>query len=120
MTRYLVRPDGGNHRQAAQRAILPRLHHPRIESISVRRGGFRRHIQDYFDPRNSFLNDVLEPKLGIPISLAVIYLEVGQRLGLPLVGVSFPGHFLVKLTVRTGDVVLDPFLGGQSLSPEDL
>ncbi len=82
--------------------------------------GFAGNIQDYFDPRNSFLNDVLERKLGIPISLAVIYLEVGQRLGLPLVGVSFPGHFLVKLTVRAGDVVLDPFLGGQSLSPEDL
>ena len=82
--------------------------------------GFAGNVQDYFDPRNSFLNDVLERKLGIPISLAVIYLEVGQRLGLPLVGVSFPGHFLVKLTVRAGDVVLDPFLGGQSLSPEDL
>ncbi len=82
--------------------------------------GFVGNIQDYFDPRNSFLNDVLERKLGIPISLSVIYLEVGQRLGLPLVGVSFPGHFLVKLTVRAGDVVLDPFLHGQSLTIEDL
>ncbi len=82
--------------------------------------GFVGNIQDYFDPRNSFLNDVLERKLGIPISLSVIYLEVGQRLGLPLVGVSFPGHFLVKLSVRAGDVVLDPFLRGQSLTPEDL
>ena len=82
--------------------------------------GFAGNLQDYFDPRNSFLNDVLERKLGIPISLAVIYLEIGQRLGLPLVGVSFPGHFLVKITVGAGDVVLDPFLGGQSLSLEDL
>jgi regulator of sirC expression with transglutaminase-like and TPR domain len=82
--------------------------------------GFVGNIQDYFDPRNSFLNEVMERKLGIPISLSVIYLEVGQRLGLPLVGVSFPGHFLVKLSVRAGDVVLDPFLGGQSLTPEDL
>lgn len=82
--------------------------------------GFVGNIQDYFDPRNSFLNAVMERKLGIPISLSVIYLEVGQRLGLPLVGVSFPGHFLVKLSVRAGDVVLDPFLGGQSLTPEDL
>lgn len=82
--------------------------------------GFAGNRENFFDPRNSFLNDVIERKLGIPISLSVIYLEVGQRLGLPLVGVSFPGHFLVKLRLESGEIVLDPFSGGLSLGKEDL
>lgn len=82
--------------------------------------GFAGNIEAYFDPRNSFLNDVLERKLGIPISLSVIYMEIGRRIGLPLMGVSFPGHFLVKLSVDAGEIVLDPFSGGLSLSKEDL
>ena len=58
--------------------------------------GFRGNREDYFDPKNSFLNEVLERKTGIPISLSVLYMEVAQRIGLVLVGVGFPGHFLVK------------------------
>src|SRR5438874_1091118 len=75
---------------------------------------------DYYDPRNSFLNEVLERKTGIPITLSVIYLEVGRRLGLSLVGVGFPGHFLVKCQSSEGEIVLDPFHGGMRLSPEQL
>src|SRR5215468_5245747 len=75
---------------------------------------------DYYDPRNSFLNEVLERKTGIPITLSVIYLEVGRRLGLPLVGVGFPGHFLVKYSGADGEVVLDPFQGGVILDREQL
>jgi regulator of sirC expression with transglutaminase-like and TPR domain len=82
--------------------------------------GLSGNIGDYYDPRNSFLNDVLDRKLGIPITLAIVYIEVGRRLGLPLEGVSFPGHFLVKLEADQGDVVLDPFSGGICLSEEDL
>ena len=63
--------------------------------------GFRGNAADYYDPRNSFLNDVLERRLGIPISLSVLYIAVGRRLGLPLEGVSFPSHFLVRCTLRT-------------------
>ena len=72
--------------------------------------GFVGNQERYGDPRNSFLNEVLERRRGIPISLALILLEVARRLGLPLAGVSFPGHFLVKLE---GPVlrVLDPFHG---------
>lgn len=77
-------------------------------------------VTDYYDPRNSFLNEVLDRKTGIPITLSVIYMEVGRRLGLPLVGVGFPGHFLVKYTGPTGEVVLDPFHGGVRLSHEQL
>ena len=82
--------------------------------------GFAPNVEDYYDPRNSFLNDVLERRVGIPISLSVLYMEVGARVGLPLQGVSFPGHFLVKCQVETGMVILDPYCGGVSLSLHDL
>jgi regulator of sirC expression with transglutaminase-like and TPR domain len=82
--------------------------------------GFTGDTEDYDDPRNSFLNEVLDRKRGIPITLSIIYMEVGRRLGLPLMGVSFPGHFLVKFSTREGEVVLDPFSGGSLMSKEDL
>jgi regulator of sirC expression with transglutaminase-like and TPR domain len=82
--------------------------------------GFTGNGDDYYDPRNSFLNDVLDRKLGIPITLSILYLEIGRRLGLPFEGVSFPGHFLVKCATNEGDVVLDPFWGGVPLSEDDL
>ena len=82
--------------------------------------GFAPNVEDYYDPRNSFLNDVLERRVGIPITLSVLYMEVGARVGLPLQGVSFPGHFLVKCQVEAGMVILDPYCGGVSLSLQDL
>jgi regulator of sirC expression with transglutaminase-like and TPR domain len=62
----------------------------------------------------------MERRTGIPITLAIVYLEVGKRLGLNLRGVSFPGHFLVKLAVKRGQLVLDPFTGGEAQSEADL
>jgi regulator of sirC expression with transglutaminase-like and TPR domain len=82
--------------------------------------GFRGNTLDYYDPRNSYLNEVLERRTGIPITLAILYLEIGRRLGLRLQGVSFPGHFLVKLRVRGGQLVLDPFCGGETQSEAEL
>lgn len=82
--------------------------------------GFHGNIGDYSDPRNSFLNEVLDRRLGIPITLSLITVEVGRRVGLALHGVSFPGHFLVKCMLRDGAVVLDPYARGASLSLEDL
>jgi regulator of sirC expression with transglutaminase-like and TPR domain len=82
--------------------------------------GFRGNTQDYYDPRNSFLNDVLDRRLGIPITLSIIYVEIGRRLGLALHGVAFPGHFLVKCPARDGIIVLDPYERGASLGLEDL
>jgi regulator of sirC expression with transglutaminase-like and TPR domain len=82
--------------------------------------GFSGNARDYYDPRNSFLNEVLDRKLGIPITLALVYVEIGRRVGLALNGVSFPGHFLVKCPARDGVIVLDPYAGGASLSLEDL
>ena len=82
--------------------------------------GFAPNVEDYYDPRNSFLNQVLDRKVGIPISLSVLYIEVGRRIGLPLHGVAFPGHFLVKCNLEQGVVVLDPYCGGISLRLQDL
>ena len=82
--------------------------------------GYVGNTEEYYDPRNSYLNEVIERRTGIPITLAVLYMAVGRRVGLPLEGVSFPGHFLVRLRLRTGVLVLDPFAGGASQSAEDL
>jgi regulator of sirC expression with transglutaminase-like and TPR domain len=82
--------------------------------------GFSGDAADYYDPRNSFLNEVLDRKRGIPITLAVVYIEIGRRIGLPVQGISFPAHFLVKCPLREGTVVLDPYAKGISLSFDDL
>jgi regulator of sirC expression with transglutaminase-like and TPR domain len=82
--------------------------------------GFRPNPADYYDPRNSFLNDVLDRRLGIPLTLSIVYIEIGRRIGLPLAGVSFPGHFLVRCAVSGGMIIIDPYSGGVSLSLEDL
>jgi regulator of sirC expression with transglutaminase-like and TPR domain len=78
--------------------------------------GFRGNAQDYYDPRNSFLNEVIDRQLGIPITVSVVYIEVARRIGLPLQGVGLPGHFIVKHTNPTGDIFLDPFNKGCILS----
>jgi regulator of sirC expression with transglutaminase-like and TPR domain len=81
---------------------------------------FSGNVDDYYDPRNNYLNEVIERRIGIPITLSILYLEIGKRLGLNLKGVSFPGHFLVKLSVKRGQLVLDPFTGGNAQSEADL
>lgn len=82
--------------------------------------GCRGNTDAYYDPRNSYLNEVMERKTGIPITLSVLYLAVGRRIGLPLEGVSFPGHFLVRLRLRNGVLVLDPFAAGAPQSAAEL
>jgi regulator of sirC expression with transglutaminase-like and TPR domain len=82
--------------------------------------GFRGNRADYYDPRNSFLNDVIERRTGIPITLALIFIEVSTRLGLRVEGVGFPGHFLVRVIGAKGSLLLDPFFGGRVLSAADL
>lgn len=82
--------------------------------------GFAPNARDYFDPRNSFLNEVVERRTGIPITLSLIYMAVGNHLGLALNGVCYPGHFLVKCELTDGIIVLDPFCRGQSLDIGDL
>jgi regulator of sirC expression with transglutaminase-like and TPR domain len=81
--------------------------------------GFAGNVNNYYDAKNSYLPDVLRTRRGIPITLALIYVELASQQGLSAVGVSFPGHFLVKLHLPRGEVVIDPF-NGQSLSREEL
>ncbi len=106
---------------AELRDRLPRMREPRamvtaLSGYLAGELGFRGNELDYYDPRNSYLNEVLDRRLGIPISLAVVVMEVGRRLGLPLVGIGMPGHFLV----RHGGVVFDPFNRGAPVDTSDL
>lgn len=82
--------------------------------------GYSGNTEAYYDPRNSYLNEVMDRKTGIPITLSVLYMALGRRVGLPLEGVSFPGHFLVRLRLRNGVLVLDPFAGGAPQSASEL
>ena len=81
--------------------------------------GFCGNVNDYYDPDNSFINVVLVTRRAIPISLAVVWMELAQGLGLSARGVGFPGHFMMKVNLSEGQVVMDP-LDGQSLSRENL
>jgi len=81
--------------------------------------GFAGNVNDYYDAKNSYLHFVLQSRRGIPITLAVLYVEIAAQVGLHASGVSFPGHFLVKLRMPQGEVVIDPFTG-QSMSREAL
>jgi regulator of sirC expression with transglutaminase-like and TPR domain len=82
--------------------------------------GYQGNAENYYDPRNSYLNEVMDRRVGIPITLSILYMEVGRRVGLPIEGISFPGHFLVRLRLRGGTLVLDPFTGGTPLSEVEL
>ena len=73
--------------------------------------GFRGDPSAYADPRNSYLNEVLDRRVGLPIALSVIYVDVAQRLGIPAYGIGLPGHFIVGIHGRDGEVCLDPFHG---------
>jgi regulator of sirC expression with transglutaminase-like and TPR domain len=81
--------------------------------------GFRGNTENYNDPRNSFFNDVLERRVGIPITLSAVYLEVARRVSFPIVGVGMPGHFLVKYVDREQELFLDPFNNGDVLTRDD-
>jgi regulator of sirC expression with transglutaminase-like and TPR domain len=80
--------------------------------------GFRGNTQDYYDPRNSYLNEVLDRRLGLPITLSAVAMAVGQRVGLTVVGVGLPGHFVAKAVGDGGEVLFDPFHGGRALTTE--
>lgn len=81
--------------------------------------GFRGNERDYYDPRNSYLNQVLERRIGIPISLSAVTMAVGCRAGLDIRGIGLPGHFIVQAHGRGDDILIDPFHGGRILSVAD-
>ena len=122
VTAYLAELDGIATRikrrlpsDAGKPHMLSLLNHCLFREL-----GYAGNRDNYYDPRNSFLNDVIDRRTGIPITLCILYLEIGKRLGLPLEGVAFPGHFLVKCRIDQGVIVLDPFNRGASLSEEEL
>ena len=82
---------------------------------------FHGNQKDYYDPRNSFLNEVIDRKTGIPVTMSILYMEVARRIGFDIEGVGFPGHFLVKhVGERKQTIVIDPFFGGRTLDADDL
>lgn len=89
-----------------------------LQTLFVR-VGLQGNRASYYDPRNSFLNDVLDRKRGIPLTLGILTLEVGWRLGLPLTGVNFPGHFLVRFEGESLRLLVDPFDGGRTLFEDE-
>ena len=91
----------------------------KINGVLFEQFGFRGATEDYYDPRNSFFNDVLDRRIGIPITLSTVYLEVSRRLKFPIVGVGMPGHFIVKYSDRTDEFFLDPFNRGELLTRDD-
>ncbi len=119
---YLVRLDRLGERV---RALAPASSRAASTLNALRRVlheelGLRGNEADYYDPRNSFLNEVLDRKLGIPISLSVVWIEVARRCGLALQGVGFPGHFLAKYASSAGvEIFVDAFNGGEMLSADE-
>jgi regulator of sirC expression with transglutaminase-like and TPR domain len=81
--------------------------------------GFRGDRRDYYSPRNSLLHEVMKRRRGVPLTLAIVFMELGWRVGIPFEGVAFPGHFLVRLTGEPRDLLLDPYKRGMSVHEED-
>ncbi len=90
------------------RAVISALNETLFEDI-----GFHGNRDHYYDPRNSFLNEVIDRRTGIPITLTVIYMEVARRIGFPVRGVGLPGHFIAKYTDETEEIFIDPFNDGR-------
>jgi len=100
--------------RSRERVALGSDVHDRVDILNhclFTQEGFAGNVERYDDPRNSFLDEVLERRTGIPITLAVIYIEVGRRLGLAVSGIGFPGHFLTKVETPGEALVVDPFFG---------
>jgi regulator of sirC expression with transglutaminase-like and TPR domain len=91
----------------------------KINSVLFDSFGFRGNADDYYDPRNSFFNDVLDRRIGIPITLSTVYIEVSRRLNFPIAGVGMPGHFIVKYFDRRDEFFIDPYNRGQILTRDD-
>ena len=104
-------------RLASDAPSLQRLH--MLNQFFYSDLGFAGNVNNYYDPDNSYLSEVLRTRRGIPITLGLLWMELAQHIGLKVRGVAFPGHFLVKVLLPPGQVLMDPFTG-QSLSREEL
>ncbi|HYV67031.1 MAG TPA: transglutaminase-like domain-containing protein, partial [Myxococcales bacterium] len=99
---------------------LPERKVGRLNVVLFHELGFAGNQADYYDPRNSFFNEVIDRRNGIPLTLSLLYMEVGRRCGLRVDGVSFPGHFLCKVMLDDGELIVDAFHRGQLLGLAEL
>jgi regulator of sirC expression with transglutaminase-like and TPR domain len=113
----LARLDDLAGRSTAADTCDPHVALERLLAFLFEEEGFRGNAAEYYDPRNSCLNDVLDRKLGIPITLSILTMEVGRRVGLDVEGIGLPGHFIVSASVGARRIFLDPFNGGAVLTP---
>ncbi len=113
---YLDRLGQAVEKSLPRRSISPTDSISALRQVLARREGFRGNLDDYFHPSNSYLHRVVETKLGIPLTLALVYIFAGQRAGLEVYGLNTPGHYLAGI----GGVAFDPFHGGVVLSADDL
>lgn len=118
LARETARLDALAARSRAASFTDPRARLDALRRFLFVEEAFRGNAEDYYDPRNSCLNDVLTRKVGIPITLSVLTMEVGSRVGLTIRGVGLPGHFVVRADVGGEPVLMDPFDGGATLGPE--
>ena len=81
--------------------------------------GFHGNESNYYDPRNSFLNDTIDLRTGIPITLSLVYLEIAKRINFPMIGIGMPGHFIIRPNIQDAEIFIDPFNGGEILFIED-
>ncbi|HEX2060211.1 MAG TPA: transglutaminase-like domain-containing protein [Thermoanaerobaculia bacterium] len=95
-----------------------RLGHLHAEMFDV--DGYRGNATSYYDPRNAYLNEVIDRKLGIPITLSIIFLHVATKLGFTAAGVGLPGHYVVKVQFELNEVYVDPFHDGTTLTMSEL
>jgi regulator of sirC expression with transglutaminase-like and TPR domain len=117
---YLTRLDALADRVRARTPSGPASTLRAIREVLHVEEGFRGNERDYYDPRNSFLSQVLDRRLGIPLTLALVWIEVGRRAGIRLEGVGFPGHFLAKYVSASGtEVFVDAFHAGEMLSADE-
>lgn len=124
------RMDLGHYRAIFDRMVddlqprLAEIHYPlkvvqEINQYLFVEQNFSGNDRDYYDPRNSFITDVLDRRLGIPLSLSIIYMAIADRLGFPMEGISFPGHFIIRPQHPDIEIFIDPYNKGEILFPED-
>lgn len=124
------RMDLGHYRAMCDRMVtdlqsrLAKIHYPlkviqEINQYLFVEQGFAGNDHDYYDPRNSFINDLLDRRLGIPLTLSLVYMVISDRLGFPMDGISFPGHFIIRPQHPDLEIFIDPYNKGEILFPED-
>jgi len=118
---YLVRLDemGYALRQRLEEEPRPERAVMALNHYLFQEQGFRGNVEQYYDPRNSYLNEVLDRRTGIPITLSTVYMEVARRAGLEVEGVGLPGHFVVRIRTPLRPLLVDPFHGGTLLTEKD-